>query len=81
MSFALFAPQRCVTRLARGHRVVPAVHHVLCCPQVIVLDNFFTGTHENIAQHMGKTNFEFIRHDVVQPILLEARSGAFLTQR
>ena len=46
--------------------------------QVIVLDNFFTGSQENIAQHMGKTNFEFIRHDVVEPILLEARSASKL---
>jgi len=38
---------------------------------VICLDNFFTGDKSNIAHHIGKKNFEVIRHDVVQPILLE----------
>ncbi len=41
--------------------------------QVIVMDNFFTGSHANLAHHMGKTNFELIRHDIVEPMLLEAR--------
>jgi len=38
---------------------------------VIALDNFFTGDHDNIRHHIGKPNFELIRHDVVEPILLE----------
>ncbi|EFJ42919.1 hypothetical protein VOLCADRAFT_66420 [Volvox carteri f. nagariensis] len=38
---------------------------------VICLDNFFTGSKENIAHLLGKPNFEVIRHDVVEPILLE----------
>ncbi|KAG2499378.1 hypothetical protein HYH03_002953 [Edaphochlamys debaryana] len=38
---------------------------------VICLDNFFTGSKENIAHLIGKPNFEVIRHDVVEPILLE----------
>ena len=38
---------------------------------VIVLDNFFTGNKRNISQLMGKDNFELIRHDVIEPILLE----------
>jgi len=38
---------------------------------VICLDNFFTGDKANIAHHIGKYNFELIRHDVVDPILLE----------
>jgi len=38
---------------------------------VICLDNFFTGDKSNIAHHIGKPNFEIIRHDVVEPILLE----------
>ena len=41
------------------------------CQQVICLDNFFTGAKENIKHLIGKPNFEVIRHDVVQPILLE----------
>ncbi|XP_072996836.1 UDP-glucuronic acid decarboxylase 4-like isoform X2 [Typha latifolia] len=38
---------------------------------VIVVDNFFTGRKENVMHHFGKPNFELIRHDVVEPILLE----------
>ena len=39
---------------------------------VICLDNFFTGTRKNILPFKDEPNFEFIRHDVVVPILLEA---------
>lgn len=39
---------------------------------VIALDNFFTGTKRNIERHFGNPRFEFIRHDVTLPILLEA---------
>lgn len=38
---------------------------------VIVVDNLFTGRKENVLHHMGNPNFELIRHDVVEPILLE----------
>lgn len=38
---------------------------------VICLDSLFTGSKDNIKHHFGKENFEFIRHDVVEPILLE----------
>ncbi|KAK2990135.1 hypothetical protein RJ640_014804 [Escallonia rubra] len=38
---------------------------------VIVADNFFTGSKENLIQHFGNPRFELIRHDVVEPILLE----------
>ncbi|MBI4799111.1 MAG: GDP-mannose 4,6-dehydratase, partial [Desulfarculus sp.] len=40
-------------------------HEVLC------LENFFTGSKANIAHLLGRPHFELIRHDVVQPILLE----------
>ena len=39
--------------------------------EVICLDNFFTGRKENIYHLMSNPRFEVIRHDVVQPILLE----------
>jgi len=39
---------------------------------VLCLDNFFTGSKKNIAHLIGKPNFELIRHDMVEPILLEA---------
>ncbi|KAG1371645.1 UDP-glucuronic acid decarboxylase 1-like [Cocos nucifera] len=38
---------------------------------VIVLDNFFTGRKDNLVHHFGNPRFELIRHDVVEPILLE----------
>ncbi|XP_064955994.1 UDP-glucuronic acid decarboxylase 1-like isoform X2 [Musa acuminata AAA Group] len=38
---------------------------------VIVIDNFFTGRKENVVHHFGNPSFELIRHDVVEPILLE----------
>lgn len=38
---------------------------------VIVIDNFFTGRKENLVHHFGNPRFELIRHDVVEPILLE----------
>ncbi|CAE6055996.1 unnamed protein product [Arabidopsis arenosa] len=38
---------------------------------VIVVDNFFTGRKENVMHHFSNPNFEMIRHDVVEPILLE----------
>ncbi|KAL8152654.1 hypothetical protein V2J09_010414 [Rumex salicifolius] len=39
--------------------------------EVIVIDNFFTGRKENVAHHFQNPRFELIRHDVVEPILLE----------
>ncbi|HEA68967.1 MAG TPA: SDR family oxidoreductase [Desulfobacterales bacterium] len=38
---------------------------------VICLDNFFTGTKKNIINLLEKSNFELIRHDLVQPIFIE----------
>tara|TARA_B110000240_G_scaffold167463_1_gene189327 strand:- start:2794 stop:3732 length:939 start_codon:yes stop_codon:yes gene_type:complete len=39
--------------------------------EVIAIDNFFTGSKENLNQLSDETNFELIRHDIVEPILLE----------
>jgi len=39
--------------------------------EVVCLDNLFTGQKKNIAHLIGNPNFEFIRHDVTEPILLE----------
>ncbi len=39
--------------------------------EVICLDNFFTGRRKNIIPLLDNHNFELIRHDVVNPILLE----------
>jgi len=38
---------------------------------VIALDNLFTGSKRNIAHMLARPGFEFVRHDVVAPILLE----------
>lgn len=39
--------------------------------EVICLDNFFTGRKANIEHLLSNPNFELVRHDVTQPILLE----------
>jgi len=39
--------------------------------EVICLDNFFTGSKDNIAHLLSNPSFEVLRHDVVNPILLE----------
>ena len=38
---------------------------------VICLDNFYTGTKQNVEQHLGKKNFEILRHDVTFPLYVE----------
>jgi UDP-glucuronate decarboxylase len=39
--------------------------------EVICLDNFFTGRRENVHHLFAHRSFELIRHDVIEPILLE----------
>jgi UDP-glucuronate decarboxylase len=39
--------------------------------EVLCLDNFFTGSKENIVHLMDHKYLEVIRHDVIEPILLE----------
>ncbi len=46
-------------------RLIREGHDVLC------LDNFFTGTKQNILHLMKNPNFELIRHDLAFPIFLE----------
>jgi len=46
-------------------RLLADKHEVMC------LDNFYTGRRANIAHLFRNTDFEVIRHDVTQPILLE----------
>ncbi len=46
-------------------RLLDQGHEVLC------LDNFFTGSKENIEHLLDNKKFELIRHDVVNPIFLE----------
>src|SRR3990172_7545086 len=46
-------------------RLLSESHDVLC------LDNFFTGRRENIFPLLENPRFELLRHDVIEPILLE----------
>ena len=46
-------------------RLVSEGHHVYC------LDNLFTGCKENIVELLIEENFEFIYHDVVEPLYVE----------
>ena len=46
-------------------RLIADGHEVIC------LDNFFTGRRENIRRLLDNHNFELLRHDVIEPILLE----------
>ena len=39
--------------------------------EVISLDNFYTGSRKNISHLLDHPSFELIRHDIVEPILLE----------
>lgn len=46
-------------------RLLASGHEVIC------LDNLFTGRRENITHLLDSHRFEFLRHDVIEPILLE----------
>ncbi len=46
-------------------RLLGEGHDVLC------LDNFFTGRRANIIKLLDNHHFELIRHDVIEPVLLE----------
>ncbi|HSQ10500.1 MAG TPA: UDP-glucuronic acid decarboxylase family protein [Burkholderiaceae bacterium] len=46
-------------------RLVADGHDVLC------IDNFFTGTKDNIAHLIGSPQFELMRHDVTFPLYVE----------
>jgi UDP-glucuronate decarboxylase len=46
-------------------RLLAAGHEVIC------LDNFFTGSKHNIEHLRNHPRFELLRHDVIQPVLVE----------
>ncbi len=46
-------------------RLIEAGNDVIC------VDNLFTGSKENIRHLLGNHFFEFVRHDVIQPIYVE----------
>lgn len=46
-------------------RLIAEGHNVLC------VDNFFTGSKQNVSHLMGNTSFELMRHDVTFPLYVE----------
>ena len=50
-------------------RLIEAGHEVVC------VDNYFTGSKRNIEALLGHPRFETIRHDVTQPLVIEADCG------
>ncbi|HEX2826073.1 MAG TPA: UDP-glucuronic acid decarboxylase family protein [Burkholderiales bacterium] len=46
-------------------KLLAAGHSVLC------IDNFFTGTRDNIAHLIGHPHFELMRHDITFPLYVE----------
>src|SRR5688500_9018425 len=46
-------------------RLIADGHEVIC------VDNFFTGRRENILHLLDNHSFELLRHDVIEPLLLE----------
>ena len=46
-------------------RLLTAGNDVLC------VDNFFTGSRDNIAHLLGRPHFELMRHDVTEPLRVE----------
>ena len=41
------------------------------CHDVICVDNFFTSQKTNVEHLLERTNFELVRHDIIQPLWLE----------
>ena len=48
-----------------SERLLDQGHEVLC------VDNFFTGSKTSVSHWHGHPNFELVRHDVVEPFMIE----------
>jgi len=48
----------CELLLERGH-------------DVICVDNYFTGTRDNVVPMLGNPHFELVRHDITFPLYIE----------
>jgi UDP-glucuronate decarboxylase len=49
------------------YRLVKEGHHVIC------LDNLYTGSLENIQHLQSYKNFEFVYHDIIEPLTMECQ--------
>lgn len=71
----LLAPQNRKRVLVTGGAGFVGSHLVdrlmLLGHEVTVLDNFFTGAKTNVSHWVGHPNFELVRHDVVEPFMIE----------
>lgn len=52
------------------HQFVASNHKVIC------VDNFVSGSKDNLADLMGNPNFTLIEHDVILPLLIEEKIDA-----
>jgi UDP-glucuronate decarboxylase len=48
--------------------------------EVLVVDNFFTGTKQNLTHLLSNTNLEVMRHDVTFPLYVETDQYAGFSQ-
>jgi len=46
-------------------RLIAQGHEVLC------VDNFYTGRRRNVAEIVGNSQFELMRHDITFPLFVE----------
>lgn len=71
----LLAPSRRKRILVTGGAGFVGSHLVdrlmLLGHEVTVVDNFFTGSKTTVSHWVGHPNFELIRHDVVEPLMIE----------
>lgn len=49
-------------------RLIADGHEVIC------MDNFYTGRRRNIHHLLSHPNFELLRHDIIEPIMLEVQA-------
>lgn len=49
--------------------------------RVIGVDDFFTGSEDNIKHLLGSANFKFIKHDIVEPLFLDEITLSFPRMR
>lgn len=48
--------------------------------EVTVIDNFFTGSKTTVSHWVGHPNFELVRHDVVEPFMIECDRRSLVTR-